>query len=334
MTQAATASRTVDIHAHLVPMGLIERALAGSIPGVVATQHEEHEFSFAFEGSPAPTRILPRKLIDLAPRESWMEEQGIDIQVVGTWADIFGYELPPNLAPDWARHLNETLLEVTGGSPRYEAFASLPMQAPEKAASMIPAALSDGFVGVTIATRIGSAELDAPQFDPFWQSLSDNLGTVFIHPGYADDDPRTSEHGMVNAVGRPLDTTIAVARLLSARVPERFPGARILVAHGGGAIPYILGRLRRNHELFPDVGDPDAGLSRLYFDSVVFDPDALCYLVDKASPGSVMLGSDYPFPIGDHSPTQVVAGATCLTSADVDSILGEAATELLGIREE
>jgi len=196
---------------------------------------------------------------------------------------------------------------------------------------MIPSLLSDGFVGVTIATRIGNVELDAAQFESFWQSLSDHEATVFIHPGYADDDQRTVDYGMINAVGRPVDTTIAAARILAAGIPERFPGARILLAHGGGALPFILGRLRLNHELFPEVGDPDAGLERLYFDSVVFDPDALCYLVGKAAPGAVMLGSDYPFPIGDHSPTRVVATAGCLSDTQQSSILGRAAGGLLGI---
>jgi aminocarboxymuconate-semialdehyde decarboxylase len=330
MKPSPHSSPVIDVHAHMVPMGLVERALTGSIPGVDVTRHGEGKYAFTLAGS-APTRILPHKLIDTGPRESWMDDQRIDVQVVGTWADLFGYELPPALAPEWARHLNETLLEATSGSGRYEAFASLPMQVPETAAAMIPTVLADGFVGVTIATRIGTTELDAPQLDPFWQSLSDNQATVFIHPGYADDDPRTSDYGMINAVGRPVDTTIAVARIFGAGIPERFPGARILLAHGGGAIPFILGRLRRNHELFPDVGDPDSGLARLFFDSVVFDPDALCYLVDRAAAGAVMLGSDYPFPIGDHSPTRVVAGAGCLSDAQRSSILGQAAGELLGI---
>lgn len=314
----------------MVPMGLVERAVTGSIPGITVTQHGEGEYSFALAGS-APTRILPLDLIDPGPRASWMDQQGIDVQVVGTWADLFGYGLPADMAPEWARHLNETILEVASYSERYEAFASLPMQAPETAAAMIPAALSDGFVGVTIATRIGATELDAPPLEPFWQSLSDSQATVFIHPGYVDDDPRTADYGMINAVGRPVDTTIAAARILAAGIPERFPGARILLAHGGGAIPFILGRLRRNHELFPDVGNPDSGLARLYFDSVVFDSDALCYLVDRTAPGAVVLGSDYPFPIGDHSPTRVVATAGCLSDVQRSSILGRAAGDLLGI---
>lgn len=322
--------RVIDIHAHMVPMTLIQRALAGSIPGVTVEQHGAASFAFVLEGQ--QTRILPETLIDAGLRNAWMEEQGIDVQVVGTWADLFGYELPGHLAEDWSRHLNETLLEATAHSPHYAAFASLPMQIPERSAELIPQLLSDGFVGVTIATRIGKVELDAPQLASFWQSLSDNEGTVFIHPGYESGESRTANYGMINAVGRPLDTTIATARILGAGIPERYPGARILLAHGGGAIPYILGRLGRNKELHPDVGDPTAGLAKLYFDSVVFDPAALCYLMKKASADSVLLGSDYPFPIGDPSPTEIVAAATCLTPSQISSILGDSADRMLDIR--
>ncbi|MPZ51389.1 MAG: amidohydrolase family protein [Acidimicrobiia bacterium] len=323
--------RVVDIHAHLVPIGLVKRAQSGSIRGVEVRQHGEHEYSFHLEGSD-PTRSLPPKLIDTGARESWMDEQGIDVQVVGTWADLFGYELPPELATEWAQHLNNTMLEVTSDSPHYEALASLPMQVPGKAAEMIPMVLAEGFVGVTIATRIGATELDAPELEPFWHALSDCQAAVFIHPGYSDDDPRTADYGLINAVGRPVDTTIALARLLAAGIPTRFPGARIILAHGGGALPFILGRLGRNYELFPDLSDPRSGTSHLYFDSVVFDPDALCFLVEKAAPDAVMLGSDYPFPIGDHTPKKVLERAERLTETQQAAILGHTASKLLEIR--
>lgn len=321
----------VDVHAHFVPTALVE-AVTDHAPGGVAVEtDDEGRHSFRIEGSPT-TRPLPPRLIDLELRRQWMDEQGIDVQVLGTWADIFGYGLPPDQGVEWARLVNQTLIEATSGSSRFAAFATLPTQDPRRAAEMVPEVLEQGFVGVTVAARIGEVELDASELEVFWQALDETEATVFIHPGYSPDEPRTADYGMVNSVGRPVDTTIAVARLLGAGVPQRYPRARILLAHGGGAVAFILGRLERNFELDPSVGDPTDGIGRLYYDSVVHDPDALCYLVTKAGPSHVLLGSDYPFPIGDHAPRKVVESAAYLSDEDRQLILGGAAVSLLGIR--
>ena len=320
----------VDVHAHFVPMALIEAVLERPQPGVSVRDQGESGYSFEIEGSLA-TRVLPPRLVDLEMRQQWMDEAGIDLQVLGTWADIFGYGLPPDQGVEWARLVNKTLIEAISGSSRFAAFATLPMQDPKQAAAMISEVIEQGFVGVTVAARIGGVELDSTELKMFWQSLDESEATVFIHPGYAPNEPRTAGYGMVNSVGRPVDTTIAVSRLLGAGIPQRHTRARILLAHGGGAAAFILGRLQRSFELNPSVGDPGDGLGRLYYDSVVFDPDALCYLVSKAGPSHVLLGSDYPFPIGDPAPRKVVDSAGCLSDEDRHLILGGAAASLLGI---
>jgi len=319
----------VDVHAHFVPRGLIRRILDQPAAGVSAVQEGDDQFRFAITGDP-PTRILPAKLIDLEERKAWMDGQGIEIQVLTTWADIFGYGLAPEHGAEWSRLLNDTLMEAIAGLPRFEALASLPMQDPGAAAAMMSRALDDGFLGATIGTRIADMELDDERLQPFWEAASDLGSVVFVHPGYVVGDPRTADFGLVNAVGRAQDTTIAAARLLFAGIPVRFPGARILLAHAGGTLPYLMGRLKRNHELDASLGDPEDGFSRLLFDSVVFDPVCLCYLHDKAAPGSILLGSDYPFPIGDPRPLRVVEEAD-LPDDDRDSILGGAALTMLGL---
>lgn len=320
MPLSETGSEVVDFHAHLVPIGLIETTREADLPNIRVVDHEPGRYSFSINGS--ETRVLRDDLIDTVDRMNWMDEAGIDVQVVGTWADIFGYSLTGDEAVVWARMSNESLAHVVEENDRLEALATLPMQEPDAAADMIADLASQKFLGVTFAARIGEAELDASQFEPIWTALSDNEMTAFIHPGYSPRDPRTADHGMVNSVGRPIDTTIAAARLLGAGIPTRYEGAKIVLAHGGGAIAFILGRLSRNHEIDRSVPDPRSGLSLLYFDTVMFDPDALCYLAKKSSYESLMLGSDYPFPIGDHSPTDIVTSAGCLDDHQRSSILG------------
>jgi aminocarboxymuconate-semialdehyde decarboxylase len=320
----------IDVHAHLVPQVLIDRLAKRPAPGVAMTDESGGRFAFALEGA-APTRPLPPRLIDVDRRVTWMNEQGIDLQIVATWADIFGYAMEPGRGTEWSRILNDTLLEAVSGSNRFAALATLPMQNPEDAAVMTGEALDDGFVGVTIAARIGDVELDHPSLRPFWEAASDRDAIVFIHPGYSPDDRRTADYGMVNVVGRTADTTIAATRLLGAGIPDRYPRLKIMLAHGGGALPFILGRLIRNHQIDPQVGDPQKGFARLLFDTAVFDQEALCYLVSRAAPGAVMLGSDYPFPIGDPTPLEVVERATCLSDGERRSVLGRSAQQKFGV---
>jgi aminocarboxymuconate-semialdehyde decarboxylase len=326
---ALAKRQVIDIHAHLVPPELLQSAASTPVPGVEVTDHGGGKYSFTIAG--VTTRVLPCRLIDIVERQEWMTSAGIDVQIVGTWADLFGYSLAPDAGIAWSRMLNETLLYAVEKVEGLEAFASLPMQAPEQAAAFVSELAEGPFLGVTFATQISGMELDDPALDVLWTALVDSGLPAFIHPGYVDSDARTTPYGMVNAVGRPLDTTIAAARILGAGIPMRFPGLKLILAHGGGAVPYILGRLKRNKEINPEVADPQTGFAAMAFDSVVFDPDALCYLVSKTSADSVMLGSDYPFPIGDHSPVDVVEKARCLESADRRSILGDAARALFDL---
>jgi aminocarboxymuconate-semialdehyde decarboxylase len=144
---------------------------------------------------------------------------------------------------------------------------------------------------------------------------------VYLHPGFAGS-PRYADFGLLNGLARIEDGTVTLARLLYAGLPARYPRARIVAAHGGGALPYVLGRLARNHAINPgSTADPLESFARLYFDSVVFDPAVLAFLVAKAGPDRVLLGSDYPFPIGDLEPRQVVERAA-LPDADRAAILG------------
>ena len=148
--------------------------------------------------------------------------------------------------------------------------------------------------------------LDDPSLDPFWELASARQAAIFLHPHYICGDERLAGYDLVNAVGRLADSTIAVARLLFSGHLTRFPGVSLILSHGGGALPYALGRLKRNHAIHPDYADPAPGFSRLYFDTVLFEPRALRFLCDTVGADKVMLGSDYPFGIGDPDPCRVV----------------------------
>jgi aminocarboxymuconate-semialdehyde decarboxylase len=172
--------------------------------------------------------------------------------------------------------------------------------------------------------------LDDARLDPFWEIASARRATIFLHPMYICGDDRLTGYDLLNAVGRLTDTTIAMARLLFSGHLTRFAGVTLVVSHGGGALPYALGRLRRNRAIHTDYPDPLDGFRRLYFDTVLFEPRALRFLCDVAGADKVVLGSDYPFPIGDPQPTQIV-DETPLTVVERQAILGATAARIFHI---
>ena len=304
----------------------------GSFPSVELL-HQDGKYRLSFAGRD-PTRPLAPKLRDAEQRFAWMDEQGIDHQVTGGWLDSFGYELPAAEGAAWSRFINEHLISATSGSDKLTPLGTVPLQDGELAAEVLTEALAAGFPGVMIGTLPfgSSGNLDDPALDPFWQTASDLGATVFIHPMFGCGDPRLADYEMMNAVGRATDTTTAVARLLFSGHFLKYTGMKVVLPHGGGALPYLLGRLIRNYDVHRDqCADPAEGMRRVYFDSLVFEADSLRYLCGKFGAGRVMRGSDYPVPIGDLEPVKVVRQAG-LEEFEAGQILGETAAGIFGIK--
>jgi aminocarboxymuconate-semialdehyde decarboxylase len=319
----------VDVHAHLVPGDLLGDVAAGrvSFPHVEVRAHEQgHVVTF---GGGAPTRPVAAGLTDLPRRGRWLAEQGIDRQLVGGWLDIFGYDLPGDEGADWATLLTDAVVEQARLDQRLVPLGTVALQDPLRAAEALRGQRAGGLPGVMIATRAGALELDDPACTPFWEAADESGAVVYLHPGFGGASHRYHDFGLVNGLARLEDSTVTLARLLYAGIPARYPGAKLLVAHGGAALPYALGRLTRNHLLHQDsTADPVESFAHLYFDSVLFDPVALQFLVTKVGANRVLLGSDYPFPIGDLAPREVVEAAD-LKADERAQILGGAAEALL-----
>lgn len=304
------SATVIDSHAHLVPRQLLDQMHRGDVrfPHIDVIAHEQ-TYQVAFNGG-APTRPIAAGLTDQPRRTTWLDENGIDLQVVGGWLDIFGYDLPADEGVEWAAVLTGAIQASAAADPRQVALGTVSLQDPVRAAESLRTQRADGSPGVMIATRAGQSELSDTDFTPFWEAADETGAVVFVHPGFGGASDRYQDFGLVNGLGRLEDTTVSLARLLYSGVPARYPGAKILVAHAGAALPYVLGRLVRNHLLNPDTtSDPLESFAQLYFDSVVFDADALGFLIAKVGADRVLLGSDYPFPIGDLSPRDVVQEA-------------------------
>jgi aminocarboxymuconate-semialdehyde decarboxylase len=323
----------VDTHAHYVPASLLDALCAERkrFPSVEVLD-ERAAVRLAFAKQP-PTRPVMPRLSDLALRQEWLASQRIDFQVVGGWLDMFGYELPAAEGAAWCRFLNEHMRRGAAALKAFVPLACVPLQSGKFAAEILGEALDQGFHGAMIGTQpkgVGGA-LDGADLEPFWQLAHARQATLFLHPMFACGDDRLNDYDLVNAAGRLTDTTIAVARLLFSGHLTRYPGVKLVVSHGGAALPFALGRLKRNFDIHPkDYADPVESFRRLYFDTVLFDPRALEFLCDVAGAEKVMLGSDHPFPIGDPAPAKVVTDSS-LDAAAKKKILGETAIEIFHI---
>jgi aminocarboxymuconate-semialdehyde decarboxylase len=323
----------IDCHAHLVPPALLDAIRAGqaSFPSVKLIE-EGGSLGFAFAGN-KPTRPVSKPLSDIAARLQWLDTNQIERQVVGGWLDMFGYEIPAEEGVRWSRLINSHLAKASKEQPRFVALATVPLQDGARAAGVLQEAHAQGFKGAMIGTQPKGkgGVLDDPGLLPFWEAANRLGSIVFIHPVFESGDDRVHDYGMANAVGRITDTLIAMSRLIYAGHVTRFANIKIVAGIGGAALPYVIGRLRRNYSLDKDkLGDPDAALAAMYYDTIVQDTRALRYLADVVGAGRIMMGSDMPFPIGDLAPRKIVQ-ETSFTAAERASIDGGLAQQLFGL---
>jgi aminocarboxymuconate-semialdehyde decarboxylase len=324
----------IDAHAHFVPQTLLDDVLSQRRPfPSVKAFSENGGIRFSFAGKEAK-RPVPAGMSDVGQRRAWLIDRGIDKQAVGGWLDMFGYDLPPEEGLDWSRFLNEHMLKTTAAIPFLIPLATLPMQSGKLAAEVLEKALDGGFSGAMIGTQPkgSGGVLDDPDLEPFWEVASARNAAIFVHPTFGARDDRLKAYGLVSAVGRVTDTTMAVARLLFSGHLVRHPGVNLIISHGGAALPMVFGRLQRSFATAPAKNaDPALGFHKLYFDSVVYDALTLKFVCDLAGTDHVLMGTDEPFAIAEQQPIELVDQCN-FSAAERTAILGGNAAKLFGLQ--
>jgi aminocarboxymuconate-semialdehyde decarboxylase len=309
--------KTIDIHAHCI------------VPDAAALIGHPLE---------APGLLMQ----DTSTRIAAMDAQGIDVEALSI--NPYWYRVPHDVAAKLIRIQNETLVEFCAANPeRFTAFATAALQHPKLAAEQVEHAVKHlGFRGVGVGGSVAGRELADPEFHPFWAKCEELGVLVFMHPlGTRELEPsgRLAGSGLLtNTIGNPLETTIALSHLIFEGTLDRFPGLKICAAHGGGFLPSYANRSDAVIRTFPNrVGplpkkQPTAYLrdGQLYFDTIVFTPEALRHLIAETGPGQIMIGSDYPFP-WTSTEVDLVLNTPNLTDDERIAILGGTAARLLGI---
>ena len=323
----------VDSHAHLVPPDLLAAIAKNKarFPSVRVIE-EGGSLAFAFT-SKKPTRPVSKPLSDVPSRLAWMAKQSIDRQVVGGWVDMFGYELAGAEGEAWARLANDALLAAANAEPRFVPLATVPLRDGARAADVLKAEIVAGFPGAMIGTlpRGPGSTLDHADLDAFWKAADETGAVIHIHPSFDAGDVRVNDFGLANGLGRITDAVVAAARLICSGHVTRYKNTKIVVPMGAAALPFVLGRLKRNHQITPGIGDPVEGLSAIYTDTILHDVRVLKFVIEMMGTDRIMMGSDMPFPIGDSEPTRIVADAG-LSTVQMDSINGGLAARLFRIQ--
>lgn len=296
-------------------------------------------------GSELTREVNRRQLADLRPKMESAEERladmdamGVDIQALSVSPYHLFYWVGGDLGTDAFRAVNDDLAELRSAYPdRFAPLGAIPLQDTEAAVSELKrCSLELGFKGIEIGTHVEGEELSSPRLEPFWDAVEELDVLVFIHPTGFTDPRRLSDHFFLNMIGHPLEETICAGRLIFDGVMERHAGLKIVFAHGGGYLPAYAGRFDHAYHAREDVRHglprpPSEYLSRFYFDTMVFEPDQLGFLIGKYGADHILLGTDYPYDMGETDPLGLIRRVEGLDESAADLVAGGNAARLMGL---
>ena len=282
-----------------------------------------------------------------------MDSAGVSMQVLSTVPVMFSYWARPKDALDLSRFLNDHIAEVVRENPnRFVGLGTVPLQDVDLAAQEIERCVSQlGLRGVEIGTHVDPNDhchgpqcrnLDHPSLDIVWKTAEQLNAAIFVHPWDMMGTDRMPKYWLPWLVGMPAETSLAICSMIFGGVFERFPNLRVAFSHGGGAFPGTIGRIEHGFHVRPDLvaidnkTNPrkylanDGRPARFYVDSLVHDVEALKILLKLFGPQRVALGSDYPFPLGERKPGELIESMN-LSSEETAQLLSGTAREFLGL---
>lgn len=328
---------TYDVHAHCIPPAfrewLEESGRDHGLAVVEASGGTCVRFNDRYTTGP-----LRDSLGDMPARIEDMDGMGVDVQLLAGWIDLTGYDLEPASGESYARAHNDALAEHASlNTDRFLPLATLPLQNPSAAADELGRAIRDlGMVGAQIATTVGAEWLDRSPLDEVWEAATELGAFIVLHPMAPLTGVSLDRYFMSNTVGRPAETTIALAGLISSGVFDRHPGLQMCAVHGGGFAPFQIGRLNRGYQAKPELAAkqisrlPGDYLSQLYVDTVVHDGGVLRFLIDSLGADHVLLGTDYPFEMGEDDPVGLVESVAGIEPEQKEAILAGNVDRMLG----
>ena len=333
---SASMPPVTDIHTHIVPAHFPRFADGRESPIGICPGCTQGRADVIVDGK--PFRTITDECWNVARRLDTMQRTGIGFQLLSPMPELLSYWRPADIAADLARHVNDSMAEMVRQSPsHFKALGMVPLQAPDLAIEMLHALMAcPEFCGVEIGTNINGLPLGDPQFEAFFAAAEQLGAAIFIHPLRPVPGYRTGGPGLMNALAVfPCEIALAAVSLFTSGVLTRHRQLRLAFSHGGGALSLILPRLDHGWDTLPAARQaiaerPSTQARRLYYDSLVYDRDALAFLVAKLGRTQICIGTDQPFAVAEQDPLGRIDGLG-LPAPDRARLLRENAARFAGL---
>ena len=331
-------SLTVDLHCHALtvaaealvaerPQKLVERDLQ---PRMMGRQSFDYTLNVMLKAA------FP-KLTDLALRLSDMDAMGVDMQVLSPAPNQYYYWADPDLARALCRTINEHIASLVAQHPdRLLGLGSVALQHPELSIEQLEYAMRTlGLRGIEVSSQVNGLELADPKFERFWARAEELGCIVFLHPLGTTLGERLNQHYLSNTIGQPLETAVALSYLIFGGTLDRYPGLKLVAAHGGGYLASYIGRSDHAWHARPDARGcqrpPSEYLKQILFDTIVYRPEQLRHLIAEVGVAQVVVGTDYPYDMAHYDIHALLDSVPGLSPEDRAAILGGNAARLLGL---
>jgi aminocarboxymuconate-semialdehyde decarboxylase len=328
---------TIDVHSHLNVPDSRDLAMPFFKPELDPRSFFSPPESIAYNKELRSQPDQVAKFTEPEARIEDMDRQGVDMQVVAIAPPQYFYWLDEENAPRAIHLQHERFAEIVNQYPdRFAAVANLPMDHPELAVEVMKEAKETyGFNGFEISGDVNGADYDDRRFDVIWEAAEELEMTCILHPQGFTHGQRMDDYYLVNVICMPLASTVAVSRMILGGVWRRYPDFKMVVVHGGGYLPFYFARTDHAYGVRPELRKhidrlPSEYLHKLYFDTAVFKPEMVRYLVDEFGADHVLMGTDYPFDMGPTDPLAFIAEVQ-LAEAERRLVLGGNAARLFKI---